>query len=125
MRVEINKNAEVYTLLEEYKFKFEPKEIENRWTIYKKPRDIYDMVAERQDKLEREKKKYEEEMIVEQEKYQKMFQSAEKSITTFHTNNSIASHASIIKMCSEVMSKLSQLSEQSRKFNSREMLFGF
>ena len=66
LRVEIKKNAEVYTLLEEYKFKFEPKEIENRWTIYKKPRDIYDMVADRLEKIEREKKKYEEEMYEEQ-----------------------------------------------------------
>ena len=45
IRVDIKKNAEVYNLLEEYKFKFEPKEIENRWVIYKKPRDIIDMVA--------------------------------------------------------------------------------
>ena len=45
IRVDIKKNAEVYNLLEEYKFKFEPKEIENRWVIYKKPRDIIDMVT--------------------------------------------------------------------------------
>lgn len=58
-------------------------------------------------------------MYEEQEKYQKLFQSTEKVITTFHTNNSIANHATTIKMCSDIMQKLSQLGEQSRKFNSR------
>lgn len=75
IRAEIVKNAEVYTLLEEYKYKFEPKEIENRWVIYKKPRDIYDMVSERLEKIEREKKKYEEEMYQEQEDFKKTFQT--------------------------------------------------
>lgn len=42
----------------------------------------------------------------------------------FHTNNSVSSHSSIIKMCAEVMKTLNQLNEQSRKFNSREILFG-
>lgn len=71
MRVEITKNAQVYTLLEEYKYKFEPKEIENRWAIYKKPRDIYELVEERLEKIDREKKKYEEEMYQQQQEYKK------------------------------------------------------
>lgn len=50
----------MYTLLEEYRFKFEPKDIENRWSIYKKPRDIYNMIEERLEKIDREKKKYED-----------------------------------------------------------------
>jgi len=29
-----------------------------------------------------------------------------------------------MKMCTEIMETLSNLNEQSRKFNSREMLFG-
>ena len=82
------------------------------------------MVAERQDKIEREKKKYEEEMYEQQEKYQKLFQSTEKVITTFHTNNTIANHATIIQMCTDIMQKIAHLGEESRKFNSREMLFG-
>lgn len=28
--------------MEDYHFKFEPQEIENRWTVYKKPKDLYD-----------------------------------------------------------------------------------
>jgi hypothetical protein len=30
--------------MDDYQFKFEPYEIENRWTVYKKPKDVYDMV---------------------------------------------------------------------------------
>jgi len=43
VRAEVNRNAEVYVLLEEYMFRFEPQEIENRWSVYKKPKDLYDM----------------------------------------------------------------------------------
>jgi len=63
-------------------------------------------------------------MLEEQEKYRKTFDSTEKVIRNFHTNNSVSSHAGIIKMCAEVMSTLSNLNEQARKFNSREILFG-
>ena len=58
MRVEVNRNAEVYALLEEYQFRFEPHEIENRWSVYKKPKDLYDLIRERQDMIEKEKRRY-------------------------------------------------------------------
>lgn len=63
-------------------------------------------------------------MYEEQEEFKKVFQSTEKIIHSFHTNNSIANHASIISICQDIMSKLQNLAELSRKFNSREMLFG-
>ena len=64
-------------------------------------------------------------MFMEQEEYKKLFQSTEKVIHAFHTNNNVASHASIISICQDVMKKLQHLGEQSRKFNSRELLFGY
>jgi dynein heavy chain len=124
MKVEVNRNAEVYILMEDYMFRFEPQEIENRWAVYKKPKDLYDLIRERLDIIEKEKRRYEDEMLEEQEKYRKTFESTEKVIRNFHTNNAVSSHGSIIKMCSEVMQTLATLNEQSRKFNSREILFG-
>ncbi len=69
--------------------------------------------------IEKEKHRYEDEMLEEQEKYRKTFESSEKLIRNFHTNNSVANHQTIMKMCAEIMVTLSQLAEQSRKFNSR------
>lgn len=66
MRAEVNRNAEVYILLQDYMFKFQPQEIQNRWAVYKKPRDLYDMVKERLDIIEKEKRRYEQEMLEEQ-----------------------------------------------------------
>jgi|LakMenEpi03Aug12_release.lakeMendotaPanAssembly.Ray.scaffolds.fasta_scaffold138207_2 hypothetical protein len=53
MKAEVNRNAEVYIMMEDYMFKFEPHEIENRWTVYKKPKDLYDMIKERLDLIEK------------------------------------------------------------------------
>ena len=53
MRAEVNRNAEIYAMLEEYMFRFEPHEIENRWAVYKKPKDLYDMVHDRQELIEK------------------------------------------------------------------------
>ena len=58
MRGEVTRNAEVYVLMEDYQFRFEPQEIENRWAVYKKPKDLYDLVRDRQELIEKEKRKY-------------------------------------------------------------------
>ena len=58
-------------------------------------------------------------MYQEQEEFKKLFQSTEKVIHAFHTNNSVANHASVISICTDIMKKLQHLAEQSRKFNSR------
>lgn len=53
MKAEVNRNAEVYIMMEDYMFKFEPHEIENRWTVYKKPKDLFDMIKERLELIEK------------------------------------------------------------------------
>lgn len=82
------------------------------------------MIKERLELIEKEKRRYEDEMLEEQEKYRKTFEGTEKIIRNFHTNNSVSSHASVMKMCTEIMATLNSLAEQARKFNSREILFG-
>jgi hypothetical protein len=99
MKLEVNRNAEIYIMLEEYMFKFEPHEIENRWTVYKRPKDLYDFIRDRLDLIEKEKRRYEDEMLEEQQKFRKTFEGTEKVIRSFHTNNSVTSHQSIYSMC--------------------------
>ena len=48
-------------------------------------------------------------MYQEQEEFKKLFQSTEKVIHAFHTNNSVANHASVISICTDVMKKLQHL----------------
>lgn len=48
-------------------------------------------------------------MFQEQETYRKRFEATEKVIRTFHTNNVITNHDSIMKSCAEIMSTLSNL----------------
>jgi len=62
-------------------------------------------------------------MYEEQATFTKTFEGLERIVLSFHTNNSIANHETIMRMCSEVTGKLQNLNEQSRKFNSREILF--
>ncbi len=119
MRVEIKKNSEIYVVMDEYQYRFEEGEITKRWTVYKKPKDIYDMVEERKEHLKNERNKYEEELFQEQEAYRKKFEATERIIRNFHTNNQIENHSAIFQSCSEIMHTLNTLLEQSRKFNSR------
>jgi hypothetical protein len=119
MRAEVNRNAEVYVLLEEYMFRFEPAEIENRWAVYKKPKDLYDLVKDRLELIEKEKRRYEDEMLEEQEHYRKTFEATEKQIRSFHTHNQVSNHQETMRLCGQIMGTLNQLLEQSRKFNSR------
>lgn len=63
-------------------------------------------------------------MLEEQEQYRKTFQSTEKQIRSFHTHNQVSNHKETMRLCANIMSTLGQLLEQSRKFNSRQILFG-
>jgi hypothetical protein len=44
LRVEIQKNADIYTILEEEKYRLEPVQIENRWRVFRQPKDTYTMM---------------------------------------------------------------------------------
>lgn len=58
--MEINKNSEVYSILEEERFRLEPAQIDNRWRVYKQPKDTYALINERIEQINQEKNKYEE-----------------------------------------------------------------
>jgi DNA replication initiation complex subunit (GINS family) len=95
--------------MDEYQYRFEEGEINKRWAVYKKPKDIYDMVEERKEHLKNERTKYEEELFQEQETYRKKFEATERIIRNFHTNNQIENHSAIFHSCSEIMHTLNSL----------------
>lgn len=77
------------------------------------------MMRERIEQIDRENSKYEEELYQEQAEYKKNFDAIERHIFAFHQNSNINIHETTVKMCEEVMAKLTTFTEQTRKFNSR------
>lgn len=58
LRAEIQKNIELYTILEEEHYKLEPSALEARWRAFKQPRDTTYKINDRLEMFEKEKDKY-------------------------------------------------------------------
>lgn len=55
MKEDIDKSCELYDLLEPFKVRFQPEDIQRRWQVYGGPKEILELVDVRSQALEKEK----------------------------------------------------------------------
>lgn len=62
LKTEMNKVFDVYKIMEDFNYKFTPDEMNKRWNVFAGPRDILQLIGEREGKLEKLEAKFAEEM---------------------------------------------------------------
>jgi len=62
IKVEMNKTFEVYTILENFNFRFSKDDMDKRWTIFGGPAEINTLIEKRLKELEKDKVKFQEAM---------------------------------------------------------------
>lgn len=62
MREDIDKSSELYDLLEPFKVKFNPEDIQRRWQVYGGPKEILELVESRSSALDKDKINFLEKM---------------------------------------------------------------
>lgn len=60
MKVEMNKCFDIYKILEDFNWRFTNDEMNKRWNVFGAPKEISELIAERQKKLEKDSKKFQD-----------------------------------------------------------------
>ena len=69
LKSEMNKVFDVYKIMEDFNYKFTPDEMNKRWNVFAGPRDILQLITERESKLDKLKQKFGEEMKESQDEF--------------------------------------------------------
>jgi len=69
IKEDIDKSSELYDLLEPFKVKFNPEDIQRRWQVFGGPKEIMELVDARNNALDKDKVQFLEKMKVSQEEF--------------------------------------------------------
>lgn len=95
LKTDMNKVFDVYKIMEDFNYKFTPDEMNKRWNVFAGPRDIKQLIAEREGKLDKLETKYAEDMKEEQDLFRLNYENLEQTIHGFSSYTNI-------KNCSDI-----------------------
>jgi len=124
IQVDIDNCMQVYDILEGFSYKLSPQDFNQRWKAFGGPKEILDLIGNRQNSLIKEKAKFHEAMINNQEEFKESIQTLERTIHSFHQYRHMQDHDQIAKLAAEVNENLRKSQEQAKTFNHHESLFG-
>lgn len=73
----MNKVFDVYKIMEDFNYKFTSDEMNKRWNVFAGPRDIMQLISEREGKLEKLEAKFAEDMKEEQDEFKQNYENLE------------------------------------------------
>ena len=115
----------IYDILNEMYYKVPDTDEEVRMTIfYKYPDEISWSAFHREEHLEAKKKKLLEDMKSEQGEFRNKMEKLEGDIKNYHMNIGTDLHKERFEEVNRMDAQLKEIIERSKKFNSREALFG-
>lgn len=62
IKIEMNKCFDIYKILEDFNWRFTTDEMNKRWHVYGGPKDILALIGERNKKVEKDSKRFQEDM---------------------------------------------------------------
>jgi len=124
IKVDINGCVDVYGILEGFNFRFPVDDLNKRWMVFGGPKDLLERVENRKVALEKEKTKFQEDMVVKQGEFIENIDNLERTILGFHSHQKLEGHAEIAKVVASVNESLESYVIEARKANHHESLFG-
>jgi dynein heavy chain len=114
----------IYDLLEDMNHKVDEVDTEIKWNIYfKYPQEILFLVDEREEALNQKKRNLYEEMRADQSEFKQKIDALEVRISSYYQKANMSAHDSMFDEVNKIDAELKEVTEKSRKFNSREGLF--
>lgn len=62
LKNEMNKVFDIYKIMEGFNYKFTPDEMNRKWNVFASPRDVLQLIGERESKLDKLQTKFAEDM---------------------------------------------------------------
>ena len=124
IKVDINSCLDIYAMLDEFQYRFAADDLNKKWQIFGGPKDTMELVETRKVSLEKEKTKFHESMLVQQEEFRESLENLDKTISNFHQYSNLNHHEDVATTVKEINESLKQYETQARQYNQHEMLFG-
>ncbi|KAL4429885.1 hypothetical protein ABPG74_022908 [Tetrahymena malaccensis] len=123
-KVEIDRILEIYDILDEFMYRLEKEAIKSKQEMQFLPKKTLQMLEKRISLLDDIKSNFLRDQQKDQDMFRKAIDAAQKKIMTFHSYTNINQHEEVAQKATELFNELAKMIEQSRKFNTREQLFG-
>ncbi|KAF4673078.1 Dynein heavy chain 1, axonemal [Perkinsus chesapeaki] len=114
----------IYEVLEKLKIKFTPDDANQRWRIFRAPKDIETALGQAQDSWTLTEKGFSKEMAEEMELFLETLNDIEDTILTFFRFTDLSKCNEIFGNAQSVSDRLKDASTAAKVFNQREVLLG-
>lgn len=123
IQFEIQNCLDIYGNLEEFQYRFPTDDLNRRWQVFGGPKDILEMIESRKAVLDKEKEKFQYNMLSSQEEFKENLEQLNRQILSFHQFNNINQYDDIAKTAAGINENLKEFDKQAIVFNNRESLF--
>ena len=124
VQTEIQNCLDIFTLLEDFQYRFPTDDLSKRWHVFGGPKDILELVENRKAVLDKEREKFQNNMLTSQEEFKESLEQIDRQILEFHQHSDINQYQEVAKKVNTINENLKNFEKQAQLFNSRELLFG-
>lgn len=120
----INVVRDAYNLTEQFLFKVPKVEFDLNWTVFGRPKKVYQLVRKVRFQLQQEKTRYHAEMKDQQARFERTILILHQEVAGFARYTDLTKVDIVADHVAKVKRKLADAAEQVKVFNNRETLFG-
>eukprot|EP00163_Fabomonas_tropica_P031149 TRINITY_DN730_c1_g1_i7.p1 TRINITY_DN730_c1_g1~~TRINITY_DN730_c1_g1_i7.p1 ORF type:complete len:4213 (+),score=1156.03 TRINITY_DN730_c1_g1_i7:1002-12641(+) len=114
-----------YDVLEDFKFPLVPEDFNQKWVSYGWPRKISERIEEVDRLLEHDKSRFQTDLIRDKETFFIELEEFQRVISGFSRHTNLQKVATVAEEVARLQSQLNNAQAKSKKYNSRDVLFGF
>ena len=115
---------EIYTILDDFQYKFEDEDVKRKHHMQKSPKDTIDLVERQSLYLEKEKEKLINQMYGDQTNFKAEITQLETTISTLSQYNDINQSQEVAEIVRNTHEKMKKAHEKGKRFMNRERLMG-
>jgi dynein heavy chain len=94
--------------MEPFKYKFNPEDIHKKWVVFSGPKEIVELIDQRNVVLEKEKITFMEQMKIAQDEFKEQVESMDRTISNFYQYQNINQHEEVAKIVQTINENLNQ-----------------
>jgi len=118
---ETSECIDIYGILEDYNYKIAKEDLNKRWEIFGGPKKVHELIEQRDLEFKKMSDDFYTGMLEEQDEFNENLQNMESTINSFYINFNENLHEENDTLVRSIASKLEEMQETARMFNSREI----
>jgi len=124
LKREIDEAMKVYTILDEFNVELTSLEFNNKWELFKAPKNVQKVIETQNEVLNKLKEQMLKTMELEQEEFDETLENLTSMIGGFGANDNMDKFVEYAQNVDNIEAKLAESEELARMYNQREFLVG-